>query len=40
MFASSHKEGFVQEIHQQVIEISCPQLGLHVLAVNLWKLFV
>lgn len=37
MFASSHKEAFVQRIHQEIIQISCTQLGLYVLAVYIWK---
>lgn len=37
MLASSHKEAFVQGIHQEIIQISCTQLGLYVLAVHIWK---
>lgn len=35
--ATSHKEAFVERIHQEIIRISCTQLGLYVLAVHIWK---
>ncbi len=37
MLATSHKEAFVQGIHQEIIQISCTQLGLYVLAAHFWK---
>lgn len=37
MLATSHKEAFVERIHGEIIQISCAQLGLCVLAVYIWK---
>ena len=37
MLATRHKEAFVQRIHSEIIQISCTQLGLYVLAVYVWK---
>lgn len=30
LFATSHKDAFVQRIHQEIIQISCTQLGLYI----------
>lgn len=38
MLATSHKEAFVRRIHHEIIQISCPPLGLYVLAVYVWKM--
>lgn len=37
LFAVCHKDAFVQRIHQEIIPISCTQLGWYVLAVCIWK---